>query len=254
MKILFCGTSFEHASRLLQKHLPHDRIWCCSGSDIGDHIAETEVAIPLMSRLDARLIERGNELRLIQQFGVGLEGVDLEAAQRMGIEVANVPSEQTGNAVSVAEWVLLLMLALARDYPGQAKSIEHRRLGSPVGKTLYGKLAAIVGLGNLGMAIAERLKALGMQVRGVRKRPELNTASSNAIDFFGGPRDLGRLLTSADFVILTVALCAETRGLIGREELARMKPSAFLVNVARGPVVSYDALMWALENKEIAGA
>jgi len=104
------------------------------------------------------------------------------------------------------------------------------------------------------MAIAERLKALGMQVRGVRKRPELNTASSNAIDFFGGPRDLGRLLTSADFVILTVALCAETRGLIGREELARMKPSAFLVNVARGPVVSYDALMWALENKEIAGA
>ncbi len=212
------------------------------------------MAIPLMATLDAQLLERGKQLRLIQQFGVGLEGVDLEAARTMGIEVANVPSEQTGNAVSVAEWVLLLMLALARDYPGQANSIEQRRLGIPVGKTLYGKLAAIVGLGNLGAAIAERLKALGMQVWGIKKRPELSTASSSVIDFLGGLRDLGKVLTSADFVILTVPLRAETQSLIGRAELARMKPSAFLVNVARGPVVSYDALIWALENKVIAGA
>lgn len=73
------------------------------------------MAIPLMSTLDAPLLKRGKRLRLIQQFGVGLEGIDLQAAWIMGIEVANVPSEQTGNTVSVTEWVLLLMLALARD-------------------------------------------------------------------------------------------------------------------------------------------
>jgi len=115
MRILFCDTSFEHARRLLRKHLPDDRIWCCPRSEIGEHITEAEVAIPLMSTLDAPLLKRGKRLRLIQQFGVGLEGIDLQAAWIMGIEVANVPSEQTGNTVSVTEWVLLLMLALARD-------------------------------------------------------------------------------------------------------------------------------------------
>lgn len=100
------------------------------------------------------------------------------------------------------------------------------------------KCAAIVGLGNLGAAIAERLRALRMQVWGIKKHPELSTASSSVIDYLGGPRDLGKVLASADFVILTVPLCAETQGLIGWAELARMKPSAFLANVARGPVVS----------------
>ena len=115
MNILFCDTTFEHAREALRRHLPDDEILHCPEAAIGDRISDVDVAIRLMAMLDAPRLEKGQKLRLIHQFGVGLDGVDIAAAQRRGIAVARVPSRDTGNAIAVAEWTLFLMLALALD-------------------------------------------------------------------------------------------------------------------------------------------
>ncbi len=254
MKILFCDTTFEHARKALKRYLADDEILYCPKEDIEKNIANVDVAIPLMARLDGDLIEKASKLRLIQQFGVGLEGVDVEAAKRKGILVANVPAKETGNAISVAEWVVFLMLALARNYWEQLESLRNRKLGVPVGKTLFGKKVGIVGMGSLGCEIATRLRAMGMEIWGIKKNPDEKQGLPNGIKFLGGPIDLKVLLPVVDFLILAVPLTAETRGLIGKPELKAMKSSAFLINVSRGSVVNYDALLWALAEKEIAGA
>jgi phosphoglycerate dehydrogenase-like enzyme len=254
MKILFCDTSFQKAREILARLLPHDQVLYCSRSEIAAWIGEVEVAVPLMSSLNAKIISQGRRLRLIQQFGVGLEGVDLAAARAAGIPVANVPSHLSGNSVAVSEWVIFLMLALARDLRGLSRSLQERRLGVPAGRTLFGKRAGIVGLGNLGCDIARRLKALGMEVWGIRRHPERREEVEEALTWRGGPEDLATLLPAVDFLVLAVPLGPETRGLIGREQLRAMKPTAFLINVSRGPVVDYQALLWALQEGEIAGA
>lgn len=234
--------------------LPNDEILFCRRGEIAEWIGEVDVAIPLMSPLDAELISRGGRLRLIQQFGVGLEGVDLAAARAAGIPVANVPSQQTGNSVAVSEWVIFLMLALARDFHRISRSLRRQRLGVPTGRTLFGKRVGIIGMGNLGQAIASRLQALGMEVWGIKRDPNRGRSSFETMTYLGGPDDLTTLLKAVDFVVLAVPLRPETRGLIGKTQLEAMKPSAFLVNVSRGPVVDYEALLWALRQGEIAGA
>lgn len=254
MKILFCDTTFEHARKALKRYLTDDEILYCPKEDIEKIIANVDVAIPLMARLDEDLIEKASKLRLIQQFGVGLEGVDIEAAKRRGIQVANVPAKETGNAISVAEWVVFLMLALARNYWEQLESLRNRKLGVPLGKTLFGKKAGIVGMGSLGCEIATRLGALGMEIWGIKKNPDERQGLPDGIKFLGGPADLKTLLPVVDFLILAVPLTTETRGLISKKELKAMKHTAFLINVSRGSVVNYSALLWALEEKEIAGA
>ncbi len=252
MRILFCDTSFAPGREALERLLPDDEVRCCPRAEIARHIPEADVAVPLMSRLDADLIAKGRRLRLIQQFGVGLEGVDIAAARSRGIPVANVPSSETGNSVSVAEWVVFLMLALARRHPEAAEAFRERKLGEPVGTVLYGKRAAVIGVGNLGAAIAERLRALGMEVWGIRRRP--GAGRPDALAFLGGPGDLPRVLGAADFVILAVPLTPQTEGLIGRREIGQMKPGAYLINVGRGPVIDYDALLEGLREGRIAGA
>ncbi|MHB8766609.1 MAG: 2-hydroxyacid dehydrogenase [Deferrisomatales bacterium] len=254
MKILFCDTAFPSAREALARDLPTDEILWCPQAEVPGRLAEAEVAIPLMTRLTAELLERAPRLRLVHQFGAGLEGVDREAARRLGIPVANVPSGETGNAASVAEWTVFLMMALARDLRGVEASVRAGRLGAPVGAALAGKRAGLVGLGSLGAAIAGRLRAFGMEVWGVRRSPDPGDAARLGLAWAGGPADLPRLLEASDFVVLAAPLTAETRGLIGRAELGRMKPSAFLVNVGRGPVADYGALLEALREKRIAGA
>lgn len=252
MRILFCDTSFAPGREALERLLPDDQVRCCPRAEIALHIPEADVAVPLMSRLDGDLIAKGRNLKLIQQFGVGLEGVDMAAARSRGIPVANVPSSETGNSVSVAEWAVFLMLALARRYPEAVGAFRGRSLGEPVGTVLHGKRAGLIGVGNLGTAIAERLRALGVEVWGIRRRP--GAGGPDALAFLGGPGDLPRVLGAADFVILAVPLTPETRGLIGRREIGLMKPGAYLVNVGRGPVIDYDALLDGLRRGAIAGA
>ncbi|HXW76587.1 MAG TPA: NAD(P)-dependent oxidoreductase [Candidatus Eremiobacteraceae bacterium] len=253
MKILFCGEGYSEARRRLAPLLPNDEIAFVDPRQLRSALAGVAVVVPYMTRIDEAIIGLG-EFGLIQQFGVGLETVDVESATRAGVWVARIPSGKTGNAVSVAEHALLLMLALARDLAGGARSVNARVLGEPAGLALAEKRACVVGLGAVGSAVAARLHALGMRVTGVREHAALGAPDDVGVDRVFGPDALGDALADADFVILCVNFGERSRHLIGRAAFGAMKRGAYVINVARGGLIEPDALLWALESGIVAGA
>jgi phosphoglycerate dehydrogenase-like enzyme len=211
-------------------------------------VGEVEALIPSMGRLTAAVIAAAPRLKLIVQFGAGLEGVDRAAAAERGIPVRNVPG---ANATAVAELTLLLMLGLARKLPLHRRSFQARVVGDPPGSELRGKTLGLVGLGATARALAKVARALGMDVVAVRRSP---AGDDPDVSWVGGLDQLERLLSQADFVSLHVPATPETQGLIDARRLAQMKGSAFLVNVGRGALVDRQALLDALRAGRIAGA
>ncbi|MHC1726013.1 MAG: 2-hydroxyacid dehydrogenase [Syntrophobacteraceae bacterium] len=253
MKILFCGSAFPKASELLKGLLPEENVSHCAGEDVVRLGMEADVLVPLMHRLEPELIE-GTVAKLIHQWGVGLEGVDIAAATARGIMVCNVPGDATLNADSTAEHALFLMLAVARRIRECFSSFHQGLWGAPVGQVLGGGTALIVGLGRVGKALARKLAALGMNVHAVRRTPDLETEAAIGLAGAGNMSRLYELASSADFVISTIAQTDATRGLFSRDLFRAMKPTAFVINVSRGAVVDEAALVEALRTGEIAGA
>jgi phosphoglycerate dehydrogenase-like enzyme len=210
-------------------------------------VADAVALIPSMARISASVIAAAPRLKAIVQFGAGLDGVDRVAAEARGVAVRNVPG---ANAQSVAELGVFLMLALARRQPLHAATRAARLVGDPPGSELAGRTLGIVGLGATGRAQARVAKAFGMDVIATRRAP----SPEPDVSWVGGPQDLDTLLARADFVSLHVPSSPETRGLIDADRLARMKPTAFLVNLGRGELVDKAALLDALKSKRIAGA
>jgi glyoxylate reductase len=202
------------------------------------------VTIPADVVDDALLEAAGPELRVVANFGVGYDSVDVEAATRRGVVVANTPDVLTA---ATAELAVALMLTLLRRVAEGDRLVRRRGEWAlaptfMLGEGLAGKTVGIVGLGRIGREVARLAEAFGMRV--------VHTRGS-------GPYEelpLRQLLAEADVVSLHTPLTDETRHLIGPRELALMRPSAVLVNVARGPIVDEEALVEALEAGEIAGA
>lgn len=197
--------------------------------------------------LTAALIARASRLRIACRFGAGYDNFDVAA-----LTARRIPLATTGgtNAPTVAEQALYLMLALAKQGPRHDRAVKSggwpRGFG---GVELMGKTCVLVGYGYIGRQIARRVAAFDMRVIVVDPfvAPEASTG-------FAVESDLMRALPQADFVVLACALSDATRGLIGPRTLAVMKPSAFVVNIARGPVVDEVALAEALAAGRIAGA
>jgi phosphoglycerate dehydrogenase-like enzyme len=243
---------FPAAAELLEQLLPEDEV-------LIDHrytAPPVDVIVPLMSRVDAAMLDRFQP-RLIHQFGVGLEGVDLDAARERGIVVANVPAADTGNADGVGEVAVMHLLVLARRLREGAAAVADRRLGEPIGMPLGGARVVILGVGAVGQAVVARLGGFGAHLVGVGSRPwsEL-TPDVTALELaeYRPGSELTTALTGADALIVCAALTDATRGLVGDGALAAMRPGAYVVNVARGPVIDYDALLGALRNGQIGGA
>jgi phosphoglycerate dehydrogenase-like enzyme len=251
MRIYFCREGLNSIMAILQRELPDDQVLCCAPEKVVEVSREADVLIPTVSPVTAEAVA-APQLKLVQQYGAGLDTVDIPAATRRGLYVANVPSAGTGNAESVAELSLLFMLALARRYPQAREALQQRKLGTPFGSALKGRTAAIVGFGGIGQELAKRLRGFEMKVLAVSKRGP--KAQDVPVDFHGALDALHTVLRQADFVIVAPPLNDETRGMIGQAEYACMKPSAFIINVARGPVLDYDATVAALKDKRIAGA
>jgi phosphoglycerate dehydrogenase-like enzyme len=214
-----------------------------------DQVGEAEALIPSMARITASVIAAAPRLKLICQFGAGLEGVDRAAAGARGIPVRNVAG---ANAQAVGELALFLMLALARRLPEHRRSFEGRIVGDPVGSELLGKTVGVVGLGATGRALARMARGIGMRVIAVRRSP--GDGKDPDADRVGGMGDLDRLLAEADYVTLHLPTTPETVGLMDAARMAKMKPSAFLINVGRGGLVDHDALVAALRERRIRGA
>ena len=251
MRIYFCREGLNSIMAILQRELPDDQVLCCAPKKVVEASREADVLIPTVTPVTAEAIA-APQLKLVQQYGAGLDTVDIPAATRRGLYVANVPSAGTGNAESVAELSLLFMLALARRYPQAQEALQQRKLGTPFGSALKGRTAAIVGFGGIGQELAKRLRGFEMKVLAVSKRGP--KAQDVPVDFHGPLDALHPVLRQADFVIVAPPLNDETRGMIGQAEYACMKSSTFIINVARGPVLDYDATVTALKDKRIAGA
>lgn len=253
MKVIVCGTMFPGARGVLAPLLPDGDIDIAPFDRLRDDVRGADVLIPMMTRIDASLIST-TSARLIQQWGAGLEGVDVEAASARGIYVANVPSDLTPNAESTAEHALLLMLGTARRLRTCARMFEEGTWGAPVGTALFGRRALIVGFGRIGRALARRLVAMGMRVDAVRRSPGPDEAARHGLEQLGTPQHLARLAADADFVVCTASATAESRAMLNGEIFRAMKPTAIVVNVSRGTVVDEAGLLTALREGTIAGA
>jgi glyoxylate reductase len=195
----------------------------------------------LTERIDAELLDAAPDVKAIANMAVGVDNIDVAAATERGIPVGNTPDVLTD---ATADLAFALLLALARRIP---EGIEKVRSGGwrtwepagDLGAELAGAALGIVGWGRIGQAVARRAEGFGMNV--------IHSSRSSGME-------LGELLQSADFVSLHVPLTPETHHLIDDRALSRMKPSAYLINTARGGVVDQDALQRALEDGRIAGA
>ncbi|HLI12883.1 MAG TPA: D-2-hydroxyacid dehydrogenase [Alphaproteobacteria bacterium] len=200
------------------------------------------------------LVERAPRLRFIQSISAGVDQYSRDLLRAHGIRLA---SAQGVNARAVAEHAMALILALARRLPeardNQAKRVWRGMIGELDRREdeLGGKTLLIIGLGRIGGRLAQLAKAFGLRVLGVRRDP---AAGSNGADSVHGLGELDALLPQADIVALTCPLTPETEGVIGVRALQAMKPSAHLVNVARGRCVDEPALIKALGEGRLAAA
>ncbi|MCF8033878.1 MAG: 2-hydroxyacid dehydrogenase [Desulfarculaceae bacterium] len=254
MRIIKASHNFPGIVPILEELLPGHALTPVGEDQLVAACRSAEVLIPTMARIPAEVIT-GSSLKLIQQMGVGLEGVDIPAATAAGIPVCNVPADQAeANAESTSEHALFLMMAAARRLNQHQEHLAKGPWGAPVGLALYGRRALVVGLGRVGKSLARRLKAMGMRVSAVKATPAPGLAGELGLDELGGPQDFPRLLASADFVTAALTANPGTLGLFNQAAFAAMKPGAILVNVGRGGVVDEAALVAALDSGHLGGA
>ncbi|MBI5654165.1 D-glycerate dehydrogenase [Candidatus Uhrbacteria bacterium] len=215
-----------------------------------------DALLPLLTdKIDDGVFDAaGPQLKIVANYAVGFDNVDLAAAKKRGIVVTNTPSDKVNEAV--AEHTFALMLALARRIPEADRFAKAKKYAgwSPTlltGTDLYGKTLGIVGAGRIGSAVAQRaVGGFGMKLIYSDMRQNVDLERKFKAEYMS----MEKLLQTADFVSLHVPLLPSTRHLISTAEFSMMKKTAFLVNTARGPVVDEKALLRALRTKRIAGA
>jgi phosphoglycerate dehydrogenase-like enzyme len=255
MNILFAASENAWGGflGLIRSELPQHHFEATGGFEVDD-IKGFHVLIPTMTAVTEKLLEKSDRLRLIQQCGSGLEGVDLQAARKRNIWVANVPANISGNADSVSELGIYMMIGLSRDIRGMAQSLRDRKMGEPRGRALSGRTVGLVGLGGIGQALIKRLKAFDVHLIGIKRHRTSNAMKELDLEWVGGPENTNELLKKSDFVILCLPYTPETHHLINPTSISMMKPGAFLINLSRGGLVDRDALQDALASGKIAGA
>jgi glyoxylate reductase len=214
----------------------HDR----SEEDMATLLAEADAAIVLLSDpITRRVMESNPNLRIVSNFAVGYNNIDLEAARQLGVTVTNTPGVLTE---ATADLTMALILAVTRRLVEGDADIRAtgRCEWEPLaflGASLQGKKLGIIGMGRIGTAVATRARAFGMDILSARRGDSLD-----------------ELLATSDVVSVHAPLSQETHHLIDAEALAKMKRGAYLINTARGPLVDEEALCDALENGHLRGA
>jgi D-3-phosphoglycerate dehydrogenase len=250
MKILVAEALAPSGVELLRRHHEVDEQIGLSPEEYRAILPEYDaLLVRSQVKVDAAMIAAGTRLIVIGRAGVGVDNVDLDAATRAGITVVNAP---TGNTIAAAEHTIALMLALARKITAADASVRRGewKRSAFTGIELRGKTLGIVGLGKIGGAIADRARALEMTILGSDPYVTVEAAANHGIELVA----LDELLARSDVVTLHVPKTKATAGMVGAAQLARMKPTAFLLNVARGGVVDEADLAAALTAGTIAGA
>ncbi|MQM18886.1 hypothetical protein Taro_051887 [Colocasia esculenta] len=275
-RVLFCGPYFpasQNYTREYVAHLPYIQVDETSLEDVPDVIGNYDICVVKNRRVDSEVIAKANRMKLMMQYGVGLDGnfhptnihhqdydvgVDVEAATRHGIKVARIPGSVTGNSASCAEMAIYLMLGLLR------------------------KQVFILGFGAIGVDLAKRLRPFGVKIIATKRRWAMDLGSDGIdglIDEKGGPDNLCEFAAEADIVVTSLTLNAETviliplcylysfflfpeeyhlfmimqAGIVDSKFLSSMKKGALLVNIARGPLLDYKSVASHLESGHLGG-
>jgi D-3-phosphoglycerate dehydrogenase / 2-oxoglutarate reductase len=209
--------------------------------------ADVDAIMTNWAKVPAVVIQAATKCRIVARLGIGLDNIDVAAATAQGMMVTNVPDYCL---IEVAEHALALLLALSRKvafYHHETKSGRYDLRAGPVLRRIEGQTLGIVGLGNIGRAMAAKAGALGLKVLATSRTPRAATAGVSYCS-------LDELLAKSDYVSLHVPLADQTRRMIGARELALMKPTAYLINTARGGLIDHAALAAALAAGQLAGA
>jgi len=218
-------------------------------------VGDVDIIMVVYAKITKRIIDSAKSLKGIVRYGIGVDNIDLDAATKRGIPIANVPDYCIG---TVADHAFAHLLALNRkilmadkfvrtgEYMGAWTSPSDKIKGFD----LEGKVLGIIGLGKVGRALVARAKGFGMKVRAYDPYIDEEVAKELTLELV----DLDTILKESDFVSIHAPLLPETRGMIGERELKLMKKTAYLINVARGPIVDEKALNKALKENWIAGA
>jgi D-3-phosphoglycerate dehydrogenase / 2-oxoglutarate reductase len=220
-------------------------------SDLADVIGRYDaIVVRSATKLSADILERAERLRVIGRAGVGVDNVDVEAATRRGIVVANAPES---TVVSAAEHTIGLLVALARNIPQAHAALKQGRWERSQwgGVELAGKTLGVLGFGRVGQQVARRAVGLGMRVVAYDPFVSADRVRELGAEYAETPE---AVFAAADFLTLHVPLTEETRGLIGVEAFGRMRPGVRIVNAARGELVDEEALAEALRSGVVAGA
>ncbi|HJY98462.1 MAG TPA: D-glycerate dehydrogenase [Patescibacteria group bacterium] len=208
----------------------------------------------LTDRVDGDLVDAiGPQLKIVSNYAVGFDNVDVQALTDRGIPVTNTPSDEVNEAVAEHTWALMLALARRIVEADEATRNGGYKGWEPdiyLGINLIGKTLGIIGLGRIGSMVARRAHGYNMTVLYNKKTPDPEAESELGVKFSG----LDDLLKQSDFVSLHVPLTEETRHMINKETLGKMKQGAFLINTARGPVVDERDLVEALRSGHLGGA
>jgi D-3-phosphoglycerate dehydrogenase / 2-oxoglutarate reductase len=208
------------------------------------------IIIRSATKLTAAILKGQPRLKAIVRAGVGVDNIDLAAATREGIVVMNTPA---GNTTSTAEHTIAMMMALSRNIGKAAASMREGKWERSkfTGTQLSGKTLAILGLGRIGLAVAQRARGLEMRVLGYDPFLSVERAGEQGIELF---RDIDAMIVECDYLTVHTPLTNETRSVINAERLARMKKGVRLINCARGGIIDENDLAEALKSGHVAGA
>ncbi|MBS1856699.1 MAG: phosphoglycerate dehydrogenase [Acidobacteria bacterium] len=221
-----------------------------SPKEYAQHLAEADALLVRSAvQVTGEVLEKAPKLRVIGRAGVGVDNVDLDAATRAGVLVMNTPG---GNAISVAEHTLALMLAMARHIPQATNSMRAARWEKKklMGSELRGKTLGVIGLGSIGREVVKRARPFEMKI--VAYDPYVTTGIAQ--DLGAELVDLPALYAASDYITLHVAATPETTGMLSADAFARMKPGVRIVNCARGELIDENALAEALKSGKVGGA
>ncbi len=250
MKILVADSIHEDGVRELGKIGEVEVRTGMSREELIERVRDADVlVVRSATKVTRDVIEAGKKLRIIARAGVGLDNIDVKAAQEKGIAVVNAPEAPS---VAVAELTIGLMLAFVRHIPAADASMKSGKWEKKafMGRELRGKTLGIVGTGKIGREVARRAKAFEMNLL----LYDVVRDEEFAREVGGRYVGLEELLRNSDFVSIHVPLTESTRCLIGQREISMMKPGAVLVNTSRGAVVDEKALAEALKAGRIGGA
>ncbi len=210
-------------------------------------IKDADALIAGNDEVSKEVIEAADNMKVISRYGVGYDNVDLEAAAKKGITVTNTPNT---NDNSVADLAFALILSLARDIPKVNSMVKEGGWKRTMGTEIWNKTLGIVGLGRIGKGLVKRAKGFNMNILCYELYPDQQFGEEYGVKYCS----LEEVLKNSDAISIHVPLLPSTKNLIGEKELAMMKPSAFIVNTARGGIINEQALYEALSKKVIAGA